>query len=355
MSGQVLLQILMKGGLVTGVILVFGLIALILIVERFLTLRRAQIDVQDFLPGVINTLRSQDVKQAVIICDETPGPAAHIVRQAIMHCEEGREGMYRASREACLSELPRLERYMKALLTIVHITPLLGLLGTVIGMIAIFQRMVESKAGIFMPMTEMAGDLQGALISTAAGLTVAIPTYLGYNYFRELIDNILIEMDKAAAEIIYFLCENPEQLPQEDHDAVSTRELGAVAEERPKSLENENGKSHDDTQELGPESKASKVMQDLREKVGDGEKPAVAAKSDDSPTDAFMKSFGPGTKSDDTTSDDREALPSADEQKPGESPTQFFMRHVDTGSAAAPAPPSTSNNSESARHEGTEG
>ncbi len=322
MSASVLIDMLMKGGFVTAVILVFAVIALIIVIERFLSLRRSQIDVQDFLPGVINTLRSQDVKQAVIICDETPGPAAHIVRQAIMHCEEGREGMYRAAREACLSELPRLERFMKALLTIVHVTPLLGLLGTVIGMLSILQNMDQSKAGIFMPMTEMAGDLQSALISTAAGLTVAIPTYLSYNYFRELIDNILIEMDKAAAEIIYFLSENPEQLPVEEHE-IAPQDVADAVEAAPSVKDQEQAKARrvvDDTQELDPESKAGKLMRNLRGRVTDDDS---GEDTGGTPTQAFMRSFGPGTKPAVAKEDAGEE---EQKEKPGETPTEFFMR-----------------------------
>lgn len=203
---MILLENLTAGGEITWLIYGVGFIALMIIIERFLNLRRAEIDVQDFLPGVINTLRSQNVKEAIMICDETPGPASHVVREAIMHSKGGKEEMYRATRKAALTELPRLERMMKALLTIVHIAPLLGLMGTVLGMLNLFdQGTAETGAKSFMALTQIAPGIKIALISTAAGLAVAIPTYISYNYFRQKIDNILIEMEKAAVEIIYFL------------------------------------------------------------------------------------------------------------------------------------------------------
>ena len=101
---------------------------------------------------------------------------------------------------------------MKALLTIVHVSPLLGLLGTVIGMYGIFGKMKEAQGGAaFSSVEQMSGPISIALITTICGLCVAIPTYMAYNYLRQKIDNILIEMEKAAVEIIYFLT-----LPEED-------------------------------------------------------------------------------------------------------------------------------------------
>ena len=210
--------ILEGGGPVTWLILLLGFISLVLIVERLLQLRRSQIDVRDFLPGVINTLRSQSIKEAITVCDETPGPAAHIVRQAIVHRDEGTEGMYRATKEACLSELPRLERNMKAILTIVHVAPLLGLLGTVIGLMSLFNSM-RAKETIF-SIELMAPHLGAALISTAIGLMVSIPAYLFYNFFRQQIDDILIDMEKSASEIIYFLNDTQKNAPDSIGDNI---------------------------------------------------------------------------------------------------------------------------------------
>lgn len=212
-----LFDMLSKAHPVAWLIIAIGFVAFVIILERFLNLRRAEIDVQDFLPGVINTLRTQNVKEAIIICDETPGPASHVVREAIMHSKSGKDEMYRATRKAALTELPRLERMMKALLTIVHVSPLLGLLGTVIGLLGIFGRMEQDAQGAtaFSTVQQMADPITVALVTTICGLSVAIPTYMAYNYLRQKIDNILIEMEKAAVEIIYFLSlPLEEQVPQ---------------------------------------------------------------------------------------------------------------------------------------------
>ena len=231
MSEYTLVEIIVRGGVTTWIILAIALLALFLVLERFLSLRRAQIDVQDFLPGVINTLRTQDVKQAVIICDESPGPAARIVRQAIIHAQDGREAMHQATREAALSELPRLERCMNILLVIAHVAPMLGLLGTVNGMISVFQDIDASGTNTFLPLSNMADGIWQALISTAAGMTVAIPTYISYNLFREQIDNVLVEMDKAAVEIIHFLCVQPQSLPLDEAGAHEDSGTAAAVDE----------------------------------------------------------------------------------------------------------------------------
>ncbi len=178
-----LLNILRDAHPITWIIIGSGAVAFVIAVERFLNLRRAEIDVQDFLPGVINTLRSQNVKEAIIICDETPGPASHVVREAIRHNKGGKEEMYQATRKAALTELPRLERMMKGLLTIVHVSPLLGLLGTVIGLLGMFEKMGGKNAdsgGIstFMSVQQMAPDIRIALLSIICALLEAFPSYV---------------------------------------------------------------------------------------------------------------------------------------------------------------------------------
>ena len=216
------MDIFAKGGPITWLIFFIGLICFVLVVERFLNLRRAQIDAQDFLPGVINNLRNQGAREAISICDETPGPSAHIVRAAIERRKGGKQEMMYATQEASLSELPRLERNMKALMTIVHVAPLLGLLGTVVGLIGMFRKM-ETKG--VMNIGEMAPYIWSSLISTSAGLCVAVAGYFFYNLFRHQIDNILIDMEKSAAEIIYFLTQAPDDIASTQSLKVSPDDL----------------------------------------------------------------------------------------------------------------------------------
>jgi len=213
---HLLLQLLIWGGPVTWIIFALAVVTLIFTIERAFHLHRAQIDdVREFLRGIINALRRGNALEAISICDEAPGPVAHVLRAAITRCDRTRADMEQAVAETCLSEVPRLQRHLKVLLVVAHLAPMLGLLGTVIGMIGLFQKM--QAEGAFVDVTTMAGSIWEALISTAAGLGLAIFAYAAYQFFLSRIESILLDMEKASSEIIYFLAEH--RLPLENADA----------------------------------------------------------------------------------------------------------------------------------------
>ncbi len=191
------------GGIVIVFIIICSVLALFIIVERLLHLHRAQINVPEFLRGLTNVLKRNNVVEAIAICDETPGPVAHVLRAAILRCDQDESSLRHAVEEASLSEVPRLEKNLKVLATIAHITPLLGLLGTVLGMIGLFQTM--EQAGPLVDTSLLAQHIWQALLTTATGLTVAIPAHAFYNLLVSKISGLCLDMDKAASEIIYFL------------------------------------------------------------------------------------------------------------------------------------------------------
>lgn len=208
-------EMVLKGGWITWVILLGGLGAMVIIVERLLHFHRCQINVPEFMRGVINVLKRGNALEAISICDDTPGPVAYIMRAAIMHCDRGEHDMKKAVEEASMYEVPRLERSITALGTIATMAPLAGLLGTVIGMITTFQNMANAGSS-FIPAQELADGIWVALISTAAGLLVGIPAQGFYNYFVRRVDHVALDMEKAASELIFFLCENPVKLENAD-------------------------------------------------------------------------------------------------------------------------------------------
>ncbi len=194
---------LMQGGPILWFIVLASIIAAVIFLEKLLHLHRAQIQSQVFLTGIYNNLRRNNFLEAVSICEDTPGPVARIVQSAILHHDESEEQIRRAVEDAGRSELPRLESHLGWLATIAKITPLMGLLGTVIGIIQTLFVM-QQKAPLI-----HAGDLSGglyeALITTAAGLVVAIPIYAGYNLLLGRIERIVREMDEAARDIMTFV------------------------------------------------------------------------------------------------------------------------------------------------------
>jgi biopolymer transport protein ExbB len=203
-------ELLNDGGVIMWIILGCSIIAVFLILERIFHFHRAQINVPEFLHGLFNVLRRNNAVEAITICDETPGPVAHILRTAILHCDKDEASLRRAVEEASLAEVPRLEKNIKALATIAHVTPLLGLLGTVLGMILTFHAMQD--AGAFVSTSDLAKHIWKALLTTAAGLSVSIPAYAFYNFLVTRVESLTLDMEKAASEMIYFLTHNPVDL-----------------------------------------------------------------------------------------------------------------------------------------------
>ena len=134
---------LAEGGPVIWLILIAAAIALVVFIERALYCHRSQINSAEFLNGVRNVLKRDNVVEAISICDATPGPVARLVKTAILNRDHGRERVREAVEEAGLIEVPQLEEHLNLLATIAQIAPLLGLLGTIIGFIRRVQQLQE--------------------------------------------------------------------------------------------------------------------------------------------------------------------------------------------------------------------
>ncbi|MCM8527834.1 MAG: MotA/TolQ/ExbB proton channel family protein [Lentisphaeraceae bacterium] len=197
-------QVMQKSSGVMWPILICALISVFIVIERLFHYHRCQINTKDFIQGIFNNLKRSNVVETISICDDTPGPIAHMTRASILRAGQDTRDIEQAIEEVSLSEIPRLEKNLNILATVAHITPLLGLLGTVVGLIKAFAAMNESV----IVLKEIAPYISEALITTAAGLSVAIPTYAFYNLLVTKVENIVNEMEMAATEIIYFLSHN---------------------------------------------------------------------------------------------------------------------------------------------------
>jgi len=195
--------LLRDGGAVLWVILGCGLGAMAVFIERSLHLHRARIKSEDFLTGVFTILRRRNVEEALAICAETPGPVAHLVKTAVLHRHAEREDLREALEEASLAEVSRMERRLVVVATVAQIAPLLGLLGTVLGIVEALMAM-RMQAPLVHSVDIMDG-LFKALITTAAGLTVAIPCYAAFNLLVVKIDRIVLDMERASSEILAFM------------------------------------------------------------------------------------------------------------------------------------------------------
>jgi biopolymer transport protein ExbB len=199
--------LLANGGPVLYVLLLFSAVAAVVFLERFLHFHRAQINSTEFLNGVRTVLKRNNVVEALSICDATPGPVARLVKTAVLNRENGRERVREALEEAGLTEVPHLEEKLNLLATIAQLAPLVGLFGTVLGFIQTFGGMETN--GFHAKVGDLSNGIWQALISTAAGLAVAIVAHAGYNYLVSRVNSIVIDMERAATEIVNIVLDAP--------------------------------------------------------------------------------------------------------------------------------------------------
>jgi biopolymer transport protein ExbB len=201
-------QVFLAGGPVMWPILLCSIFALAIVLEKIWHLNKIKIDTQDFLNKILDKMKRHDTKEALRICDAIKSPIANILKAGILKYDRPRPQIIEAIEDASLYEIPRIEKNLTTLATIAHVSPLLGLLGTVTGMVRAFQ-VIQAKATSFHPVSpgDLAGGIWEALLTTVAGLIVAIPTFVAYNYLVSRINHFILEMEKASTELVNFLTE----------------------------------------------------------------------------------------------------------------------------------------------------
>ena len=199
-------DIINKGGPMMYLIILSSIIAFGVVIDRIYNLYKARIDADKFMDGITAVLKRNKIIESIEMCNNTPGPIAHIVKAGILKHDRSKPEIKEAVEEAAQLEIPRLEKHLPILATIAHIAPLLGLLGTVTGMIRSFQ-VIQMKALALAPVNpgDLAGGIWEALLATVAGLAVAIPTYVAYNYLTSQIDNLVYDMERSATDLVNLL------------------------------------------------------------------------------------------------------------------------------------------------------
>ena len=199
-------DIVNKGGPMMYLIILSSIIAFGVVIDRIYNLYKARIDADKFMDGITAVLKRNKIIESIEMCNNTPGPIAHIVKAGILKHDRSKPEIKEAVEEAAQLEIPRLERHLPILATIAHIAPLLGLLGTVTGMIRSFQ-VIQAKALALAPVNpgDLAGGIWEALLATVAGLAVAIPTYVAYNYLTSQVDNLVYDMERSATDLVNLL------------------------------------------------------------------------------------------------------------------------------------------------------
>ena len=194
-----MLEFLAKGGVLMVPLGVCSILALAIILERTLNLRTRKIIQSDVLQQVRDLVAENQVSDAMTLCRRYPSVMGRILLVTIANHERDREELRSIVEDAGRQEVTTLDRNLGALGTIAAIAPLLGLTGTVFGMIRTFA--VISQKGIAHP-SQLAGGISEALITTATGLVIAIPTLIFYNYFTTRVDRLILEIEKHSYRVV---------------------------------------------------------------------------------------------------------------------------------------------------------
>lgn len=199
-------ELLQKGGPIMFLILICSVVVLAIIIERLIMLHKAKINTQVFIDKIKSILRKDNIMQALQLCDNTPGPIARIIKAGILKHDRPRSEIRESIDDVGSHEIPKLEKNTKILATIAHIAPLLGLLGTVTGMVEAFQ-IVEQKAALLTPVnpSDLAGGIWEALLTTVAGLSIAIPAFIAYNYLVSRVEGFVLDMEKSSTHLLEIL------------------------------------------------------------------------------------------------------------------------------------------------------
>ena len=184
-------------------LLVLSLVGFVFFVERTLYLHQGSNAAERFLEGIKNSIRKQRLREALTVCEEAPGPIPQIVKAALLHHADGQEKMRLAVQDAALTEIPLLERRIGTIAAIAKISPLIGLLGTVLALLAGFYAM--EQAGPYADASVFSGLIAQALVTTAAGLGISAMAYLANHFLHARVRAIVQEMEWAATQIMQYL------------------------------------------------------------------------------------------------------------------------------------------------------
>ncbi len=192
-------QYFLRGGIMMYPLLVCSVLIVAVIVNRIMVFYRAETDEKRLMVRIKEFLEKGMPEGAIALCDKTSGPVAAMLRAGLVEHEKGKNAMEEAFETAALYEIPRLEKFLPMLSMMASVSTLIGFSGTVLGMISAFNSI--AKANVSSPAVVAIGVGQ-ALITTAAGLLIAIPAIVSYHYFIGRVDKHVLEIEKRCKELI---------------------------------------------------------------------------------------------------------------------------------------------------------
>lgn len=199
-----MLQLIEQGGVILIIILVLSVVALAIVIERLLFFRKNRGDEEVIMKRLETTLSKGNFDEALAICETQQSPITNLMKVGIEHRSYSREIIKMAISDAANLEIPRMERFLSTLGTIAHVSPLLGLLGTVTGNIDAFGVLGGAGVGAGDPAI-LARGISEALITTAAGIIVSIPAIAFYNYLVQRVNHSIIRLENRVNELVLYL------------------------------------------------------------------------------------------------------------------------------------------------------
>lgn len=181
-----------------------SLVSFTIFIERLIQLHKSEIDTNKFIVNVRKSIKDGNIVEAVNLCDSQGGTISNIVKSGLVKHNRNKEQIESAMEITGLIEIARLEKNAKVLSIIAHLTPLIGLLGTVLGFIQAFAEMRMSGL-VDISATRIGEAMEYALVTTAAGLVVAIPSVVAYNYIVSRVEGFVLEIQTTSAEIVDLL------------------------------------------------------------------------------------------------------------------------------------------------------
>lgn len=212
------------GGPLIFLLLGCSLLAMGTFLERFFHFHRSTIVVQDLLQGLGNLISRKNHAEALHVCAGTPGPVARVIKAVLTRHEASRQELKEIAQEAGQLEVPRLERSLPVLLSIAYVAPLIGLLGTVLGLVDTFLPVAQHG---YATNTELARGVYKSLITASVGIAVAIPSYLLYAYLAQNVRSLMHDMERAGIEIVNLILQS-----RQTSDIVEFKEGARAVEEK---------------------------------------------------------------------------------------------------------------------------
>lgn len=192
-------ELVRAGGMLMLPIILFSIVAMAIIVERFWSLKRDKIIPPQLVRDIVGWAQKNELGQDKINSVRDGSPLGRVLVAGLKNSNQTREVMKESIQDTGRHVTHELQRFLNTLGTIAAVSPLLGLLGTVLGMIKVFS--VITDIGVGNP-GELAGGISQALITTAAGIAVAIPSLMFYRYFKGKVDQLVVEMEQESIKLV---------------------------------------------------------------------------------------------------------------------------------------------------------